>query len=291
MIPQEYLAIYLGANAFALGVLALAFWRRGAARWVGVGVFAWAAVANTTTALRQPHDYLNYAALTPSAWYRDFIVGWFSLYVTPVVVSIAAGQIVIAALLASRRSLHRWIGAAGAWVFLIAISPLGIGSGFPFSLTFGVALLVSLQTGDVTSPVFRVVIHWLPRTLGLALAAFMGLLALDAFVAEDSTLDTVRGVALHLVPACIVLAIVLVGLRWERTAGALFFALAVGYGFLADGRVSWMLAISAPLVVEGVFFLWSGRLGRTLPARRMGARTEGGGNSLIGPEDRAGRQR
>jgi len=91
MIPQEFLGLYLGANAFALGVLALAFWRRDVARWIAVAVFAWAAFINTWTALAQPEVYLDYATLTSSPWYRDFILGWFSRHVPAVVVTIAAG--------------------------------------------------------------------------------------------------------------------------------------------------------------------------------------------------------
>jgi uncharacterized membrane protein YwaF len=262
MVPRDYLALYLAANAFALGTLALAFWRRDVARWVVVAVFGWAAVTNAMTALEQPELYLDYATLTPSAWYRDFINGWFSQHIQATVIAIAIGQAIIAAVLSSSRSSLRWVGAAGAWIFLAAIAPLGVGSGFPFSLTFGAALLVSLEDVVVRSPAVRQAVHWLPRVLGFVIGGFMILLALDAFVEGQTTLDTMRGFGMHLVPAVIVLAILSIAWRWEWAGGVLFFALAIGYGFLADGRVSWMLAISMPLVIEGVLFLWSARLDR-----------------------------
>jgi len=263
MVPREFLAPYLIANAFALGVLALAFWRKDAARWVAAGVFAWASTANTWTALVRPEAYLEYASLTPSALYRQFILGWFSGHVQPVVLTIAAGQLVIAGLLLARDARYRWLGAAGAWVFLAAISPLGVGSGFPFSVTFGAALLVSLAKAEVRSPAGKWAIHSTPRWLGLALATFMAMLAVDAFVDGQTMLDTIRGLGLHLVPALAVLGIVAVAWRWPSIGGVLFFASAIAYGFLADGRVSWMLVISVPFVVEGVLFLWSARLDRS----------------------------
>ena len=145
VIPQEFLTLYLGANAFALAVLALTFWSRDAARWVGAAVFAWAAVVNSWTALVQPQVYLEYADLALSAIYRGFILGWFSRHIQAFVLLIAAGQLAIAALLASPRVSHRRLGAGGAVAFLLAISPLGVGSGFPFSLTFGAALLLSVR--------------------------------------------------------------------------------------------------------------------------------------------------
>src|SRR6187431_3834096 len=144
MGPREFFGMYLAANGFAIAVLLLAFLRPEAARWTIVGVFAWACSMNTWTALTAPEAYLNYAALTPSAAYREFILGWFSRHIPLLVVSIACGQAAIATLIASRLPARRNLGAAGAWVFLFAIAPLGVGSGFPFSLTFSAALYVAL---------------------------------------------------------------------------------------------------------------------------------------------------
>jgi hypothetical protein len=269
MIPREFLGLYLAANAFALAVLAVAFWRRDIARWTVVGVFGWAACINTWTALAQPELYLDYATLTVSSWYRDFILGWFSRHVSPVVITIAAGQLLVAGLLASPVRAHRWIGATGAWMFLAAITPLGVGAGLPFSLTFGAALFVSIEGVEVHAATLRRFVRFLPRLLGVVIVTFMALLALDAIVAGQTTLDTIRGFGMHLVPAGIVLVALLIGWRWPWAGGVLCFALAVGYGFLADGRVSWMLAISLPLVVEGVLFLWSARIDRHSYAGRV----------------------
>jgi hypothetical protein len=143
MIPQEYLFMYLAANSIALVILALAFWRPGVARWVWVAIFAWAAWVNTTTAAREPWVYLAYGGLTPSPVYRDFIAGWFSTHIQPFVLSIAVGQLTIAILL-SRAGDARWLGVMGASVFLLAIAPLGVGSGFPFSL-IGIASLLVME--------------------------------------------------------------------------------------------------------------------------------------------------
>jgi hypothetical protein len=141
MIPQEYLATYLIANLVGLAILGVAFWRPAIARWMWVAIFVWAASVNTITAAREPWVYLAYGALTPSPVYRDFIAGWFSAHIQPVVLSIAAGQLTIAILL-SRAGDARWLGVIGASLFLLAIAPLGVGSGFPFSVTAIASLLV-----------------------------------------------------------------------------------------------------------------------------------------------------
>jgi hypothetical protein len=141
MIPQEYLVMYVGANLVALAILSLAFWRPRIARWVWVAIFVWAAFANTITAATDPWAYLVYGELTPSAWYREFIGGWFRTRIEPFVLSIAVGQLIIAMLL-SRAGAARRLGVAGASVFLLAIAPFGVGSGFPFSLIAIASLLV-----------------------------------------------------------------------------------------------------------------------------------------------------
>jgi hypothetical protein len=141
MIPQEYLVAYLSANVIGLAILALAFRRPAIARWVWVAIFVWAASVNTMTVASEPWVYLAYGALTPSPLYRDFIAGWFSTHIQPFVLAIAVGQMTIAILL-SRRGDAQWLGVLGASVFLLAIAPLGVGSGFPFSLIAIASLMV-----------------------------------------------------------------------------------------------------------------------------------------------------
>ena len=259
MIPHEFLVPYLVSNGVALGVLAVAFWRPRIARWAGVAVFGWAAVTNAWIALLHPSLYLDYANLTPSTFYRDFILGWFSGHVQLLVLPTAAAQIVIAALLASPREVHQRLGVYGAVVFLLAIAPLGVGAGFPFSLTFGAALLISLGTFHVTSPRIQQILWWSPRVLGIGLCLFLSLFALDAFSGEKKFLEALTAFAIHLLPAMAVLAAVVVAWRWEWVGGLVFFVLAIVYAMLTLGHLSWMLVISGPLVIEGLLFLWSWR--------------------------------
>jgi hypothetical protein len=94
---------------------------------------------------------------------------------------------------------------------------------------------------------------WAPRILGIAVALFIGVFALDA-IGEGS-----RAILLHLVPTLVLLLAVL--LAWDRPwVGALVFsALAVAYAATVPARPDWILVISGPLLVVGLLFLWSGR--------------------------------
>lgn len=95
--------------------------------------FLWAGCWNMYLANAHPEEYLNYAPLASSAIYRDFILGYFASHVTPIVGAIAVGQLSIALLVAARGRAVQ-LGLTGAIIFLLAIVPLGVGSGFPATL-------------------------------------------------------------------------------------------------------------------------------------------------------------
>lgn len=114
------------------------------ARLLYVLLFLWAGCWNTYLANAHPEDYLTYAPLAYSASYRDFILGYFASHVTAIVGAIAIGQLSIAVLVATRGRAVQ-VGLAGAIVFLLAIIPLGVGSGFPATLIMAVGALMLIR--------------------------------------------------------------------------------------------------------------------------------------------------
>jgi hypothetical protein len=147
-IPPEYRYAYLVSNAIALALLGLSFRRPNWVRWLSVAIFGWAAFTNSRIAITRPLDYQTFGDLTPFAAYRDFIHGWFRAHTASLLLPIAAGQLAIALMLIVNRRLMRRLAVIGAGVFLIAIAPLGVGSAFPFSITYSAALLVMLNGLD-----------------------------------------------------------------------------------------------------------------------------------------------
>jgi hypothetical protein len=129
----ELLYEQLVSTIVALFMLVVSIRRRRAGVALFALLFAWAAFTNARVALTSPSVYLEYAAFALSNLYRDFVLGFFAQHVTPLVLTIAAGQAFIAAaLLGSRR--WRRLGLGGAIAFLVAIAPLGVGSGLPATL-------------------------------------------------------------------------------------------------------------------------------------------------------------
>lgn len=106
----------------------------------------------------------------------------------------------------------------------------------------------------------RKILLWSPRILGILVALFIGLFALDAF--DDGFFATL----IHLAPTILLLLVVAVSWRYEWVGGGVFIALSVLYGIDVFPRMDWIFAISGPLFVVGFLFLWSWRHRKELHA-------------------------
>lgn len=107
-------------------------------------LYAWASWINWKTALYSPGDYQEYANLALLDVYTNFIQGWFKDHTLLVVGSIASCQALIAiSMLLKGRVLK--LGIIGGIIFLLAIIPLGVGSGIPCTINMAIALWIILQ--------------------------------------------------------------------------------------------------------------------------------------------------
>src|SRR3982751_6523077 len=93
---EIYLYLLLISNGVALFMLIAAIkWPR-IARILFALLFAWACWMNWTTVIEKPQVYLDYADLTWSSLYADFIRGWFASHTKMAVIFIAICQGLIA---------------------------------------------------------------------------------------------------------------------------------------------------------------------------------------------------
>ena len=111
----------------------------------------------------------------------------------------------------------------------------------------------------MTSTLERLLV-WVPRVLGIAACVFIGLFALDVFTENESWWSAVGAFVVHLLPALVLLALVVLAWRWEWVGGVGFICLAIVYATIARNRPDWVLVISGPLFVVGALFLWSWRV-------------------------------
>jgi len=106
------------------------------------------------------------------------------------------------------------------------------------------------------------VLLWGPRVLGLAVALYLGMFALDAFTGEKTLGGMVGDFLIHSLPALVILATVLVS--WKRFwIGTLVFSgLAIYYALTTLDRMDWVVAISGPLLFVGFLYMlnwWKGK--------------------------------
>lgn len=99
---------------------------------------------------------------------------------------------------------------------------------------------------------------WLPRVLGVLLAAFITIFAADAFEGDFTIWQKLLVLAMHLIPTAVVLGAVAIAWRWEVAGGVLFFAAGafhtsfmVSRGF----RPADIAMISGPAYVVGALFV------------------------------------
>jgi hypothetical protein len=101
------------------------------------------------------------------------------------------------------------------------------------------------------------IFYWIPRILGVIMTLFIGMFALDAFDPSLSVLKQVMDFLVHLVPAYIALATVLIGWKWDLAGCLLYLVLALIYAFWAFHHPLWILSISVPLLLLSILFFIS----------------------------------
>jgi hypothetical protein len=141
---QTYLIGWIISNIVALVLLMTAFkWSR-LTRLLFFLLFSWASWINWRTAMYSPADYQDYADLALSDVYSNFIRGWFKDNTLLAVGCIATCQALIAIAMLMKGWLLK-IGIIGGIIFLVAIVPLGVGSGIPCTINMAIALFIVFQ--------------------------------------------------------------------------------------------------------------------------------------------------
>ena len=143
---EQSLTLYLQifSVTVSLILLLLTFIWPSVGRFLLVLLFLWASYINAETAITNPQDYLNYSSLVWFDLYRDFIDGYFSRNITLIIVLIAFFQLIIAILFATKGKPVKWSGWA-IIAFLLAVAPLGVGSGFPSTLIMALAVFIIIR--------------------------------------------------------------------------------------------------------------------------------------------------
>lgn len=138
---RQYLLPFLISNAIAILALVIVIIRPIIARIFFALLFLWAAYMNSSTVLKTPRVYLEYAHMALIPAYRDFINTFFADHIQTIVLSIAFCQLLIGM---GMILYGNWVRLAclGGILFSLAIAPLGVGAGFPSTVLLAIALYI-----------------------------------------------------------------------------------------------------------------------------------------------------
>ncbi|GAB2515450.1 hypothetical protein [Spirosoma aerophilum] len=131
------LLLYAVSNVGALLLMIACYKRPIVARFSFALLFGWASWFNATTVLSTPWVYTDFADYAVLDVYRWFILGPFEKVATPLILTIAAGQLFIAFTM----PLTGWLFKAGCVtgiLFSMGILPLGLGAAFPAMLCLAI---------------------------------------------------------------------------------------------------------------------------------------------------------
>lgn len=137
---------YVISNVVALLMLWYSWKRPVTARALFFLLFVWAGFTNAATSLNNPRVYLEYADFTFLPFYKNIILGFFSRNITGIVIVIAICQLMIGISMLLNRRVFK-LGCIGGILFLIGITPLGVGSGAPATIIWAIGLYFLYREG------------------------------------------------------------------------------------------------------------------------------------------------
>lgn len=131
---------YFVSNLLAILLLIGSRQHPGLTRIFFLLLFLAASIINAHVAQDSPWAYQDYAD-TALPLYKKFILGAFEAIITPMVLCIAAVQLLIAISMILKGKLFQ-IGCWAGIIFLVCISPLGFNAAFPSTLIMAASLFV-----------------------------------------------------------------------------------------------------------------------------------------------------
>ena len=112
------------------------------------------------------------------------------------------------------------------------------------------------------------ILHWFPRILCIVAILFISLFALDAFEPGMTLGQQLLAFLMHLIPSFILLAVLLIAWKWEKTGGIIFIAIGLitsplvfMHNYRMNESIGMSLGIIAlitlPFILVGILFVLS----------------------------------
>ncbi len=108
----------------------------------------------------------------------------------------------------------------------------------------------------------RTTLFWTPRVLAMAYIVFLSLFALDVFSEGYGFWKAIAALAIHLIPAFVLIVGLILAWRWEwigavlfAGAGGLYIAMVLRLRMPAAAKLNWILTIAGPAFLVSAMFL------------------------------------
>jgi hypothetical protein len=104
-------------------------------------------------------------------------------------------------------------------------------------------------------------LFWTPRIIGILLALFVSVFALDVFSEGKEFWEILLALLMHLIPTMLVVVALAVSWKWEWIGGLLFIGLGLLHIYFKWGQLPWydVMMIAGPAFLVGVLFLLNWR--------------------------------
>ena len=135
----------LAANALAVAFLVLALYQPNVARMIAGCGFILAGLVNATLAILDPQIYVRGFGPNAVGVYKTVIYGLLAQAPTRFILAIAVWQLVVATMILVNSTDYVRLGCVAAAVFLVGISPLGLGCAFPSNLILAAGLVALIR--------------------------------------------------------------------------------------------------------------------------------------------------
>jgi len=108
----------------------------------------------------------------------------------------------------------------------------------------------------------KTALFWIPRVLAMAYIVFLSLFALDVFSEGHGFWKTILALAIHLIPAFVLIGGLILAWRWEwigavlfAAAGGLYIGLVLRLHLSVAIKLNWILTIAGPAFIVSATFL------------------------------------
>lgn len=114
---------------------------------------------------------------------------------------------------------------------------------------------------------YKKLIYWTPRIVGLLFVGFLSLFSFDVF-GNYHGLSLLIAFLMHMLPSFVLLLIAITAWKYGLVGAVSFIAFATLYALEVPNHPEWIIIISGPAFIVGVLYFWDWYLKREVKRKK-----------------------